>query len=38
MHGKSSRGRRIVLWRHGQTAWNREQRFQGTTDIGLNAE
>lgn len=36
MHGESSRGRRIVLWRHGQTAWNREQRFQGTTDIGLN--
>ncbi|MFF3762885.1 histidine phosphatase family protein [Streptomyces sp. NPDC001922] len=34
----SGRGRRVVLWRHGQTAWNLERRFQGTTDIELTEE
>jgi broad specificity phosphatase PhoE len=28
--------RRLVLWRHGRTAWNTENRFQGQTDVHLD--
>jgi glucosyl-3-phosphoglycerate phosphatase len=27
---------RLVLWRHGQTAWNAQRRFQGLSDISLD--
>jgi glucosyl-3-phosphoglycerate phosphatase len=27
---------RVVLWRHGQTIWNAERRYQGHTDIPLD--
>lgn len=29
--------RRLVLWRHGQTAWNQQRRAQGQTDVELDA-
>ncbi len=29
--------RRVVLWRHGRTAWNAEGRFQGQHDVELDS-
>ena len=33
---RSRSGRRVVLWRHGQTAWNLAERFQGSSDVELD--
>lgn len=27
---------KLILWRHGRTEWNQDQRFQGQADIGLD--
>ena len=35
-HAYSAPGRRVVVWRHGRTAWNVEGRFQGQSDGPLD--
>lgn len=31
-------GRHVVFWRHGRTEWNAQRRFQGQSDVALDAE
>lgn len=31
-------GKRVVFWRHGRTRWNAQRRFQGQSDVELDAE
>ncbi|MEY4323234.1 MAG: hypothetical protein RL410_1015, partial [Actinomycetota bacterium] len=31
-----SKHSRVVIWRHGRTAWNAELRWQGQSDIPLD--
>ncbi|MDQ1621182.1 MAG: glucosyl-3-phosphoglycerate phosphatase [Actinomycetota bacterium] len=31
-------GRQIVVWRHGSTTWNKERRFQGSSDLPLDED
>lgn len=35
-HWKPEEATRLLLVRHGETAWNHEQRFQGQTDVELS--
>jgi broad specificity phosphatase PhoE len=37
MPGDSPEVVKLVLWRHGQTTFNAERRFQGQSDVPLNA-
>jgi broad specificity phosphatase PhoE len=34
---RADRAVKLVLWRHGRTAWNAERRFQGHSDVPLDA-